>query len=1252
MNAVAGDYTDTTKYHQKQVRFKASRDFLRMPAGFKTVYFDTTECQGCKETLPGWRFLDDLLVTRVVTVTGELALEDSTDVVGLEVPSDTLTSLLAAIQAIAIERRAPKASVGEVQYWDDIRKKWWTLPDMSLHYRVKWASGLSTDSVLTLLNQVADLENVGAVEIPTLSSISCDNDLDPYVPTGLPSDSTMYHLYESVPGTDWIGVNAVCAWGNFDDGTRGAGVTVGILEVPPDTSHEDLNVVMVGNPWSAPAVAHGTATAGIIAAIDTNGVGVAGIAPDCRLMAFNTGEYYDEQMLEAIDSSDVIYIGWAATLDDVYTYETCSTAFARNCVLVAPTGNKGPTADPYEAKPASYDQFVIAVGYTAKNGTVTDQSNRACDTCEPWVDVVAPGTFIRTTYPSDSYNDYTGTSAAAAVVAGMVALYRSYDTLATPEVIESALEASADNSIYGAGYDVRKHGAGFANAGALIAEFQNGATSSSQRNVLAAGQSVGDTVRYLIVTNDSLSTAFEEMRALRHRRGLPADVTTTEVIDTAYSGTDMAEKIRACIRDYHDNHLTAYVLLGGDESVIPVRYAYNNLRGPGVLTPSDFYYACLDGDWNDDADTLYGELEDDVDLIPEVSVGRLPFNDATEVSSFVNKLNLYEQPTNFAWIERVVAIGSKLFSDGDGPALTEAVLDNFSTSFGIARLYDDSAGVADKATYFDSMNVGQGIVFSFTQAHTHGGNFFIRRESSAELIHWDDIDTLSNDSMPSLVFAATCFNNNIDSNCVAEHYIKHDFGGAIAYIGTSYNDFSHKTVDLAKDFFTRLFDSSSHAVGDILNLSRDLHRAKADAFDGSDRHTMFGYTVLGDPALDIWTESPESLMVATPAWLPWGLGNQSFDVTVSSGANPVESVLVCVSEGENIYELAYTNSSGVASFSTVSVPDSSEGSVFISASKHNFIPVDTSMQYTHCGLPGDINNNCALNLTDQTMLINYLFVTFDPLPIPNRGDVNTSCTVNLTDLTTLTNYLFDTTGNPPTLQIGCVTQPAGGRINPESEEGETIAGIAIDVVEQVDGWYVVLETDRELNSLSLDLHTSARPETLPTLLVLPDTTIDMFVGIYNDSTVKVGLIDDQGRGKFSPGTYPLLRVPYAIDISAALAVEMAAGAAAKTYNPVGVGSTSKALPESFTLGQNYPNPFNPSTTIEFALPVAAMVKIEIFNILGQRVRELVNEEFPAGEHSVVWDGAASDGNMQATGVYFYRLTTDAFVSSKKMLLLK
>lgn len=99
--------------------------------------------------------------------------------------------------------------------------------------------------------------------------------------------------------------------------------------------------------------------------------------------------------------------------------------------------------------------------------------------------------------------------------------------------------------------------------------------------------------------------------------------------------------------------------------------------------------------------------------------------------------------------------------------------------------------------------------------------------------------------------------------------------------------------------------------------------------------------------------------------------------------------------------------------------------------------------------------------------------------------------------------------------------------------------------------------------------------------------------------------------------------------------------------PTDVDDGPTSLPDQFTLGQNYPNPFNPETTIPFSLPTRSQVRLEVFNVLGQRVTTLLNEPMAAGEHTIRFDGAAL-----ASGMYFYRLTVDNRQVVRKMVMVK
>lgn len=96
----------------------------------------------------------------------------------------------------------------------------------------------------------------------------------------------------------------------------------------------------------------------------------------------------------------------------------------------------------------------------------------------------------------------------------------------------------------------------------------------------------------------------------------------------------------------------------------------------------------------------------------------------------------------------------------------------------------------------------------------------------------------------------------------------------------------------------------------------------------------------------------------------------------------------------------------------------------------------------------------------------------------------------------------------------------------------------------------------------------------------------------------------------------------------------------------------EALPTEFSLSQNYPNPFNPTTKMVIALPKSAQVEVNVYDILGRKVKTLVNEVRPAGYHTIEWNGTNELNNLVPSGVYFIRMTSGSFTSVKKIVMLK
>ena len=102
-----------------------------------------------------------------------------------------------------------------------------------------------------------------------------------------------------------------------------------------------------------------------------------------------------------------------------------------------------------------------------------------------------------------------------------------------------------------------------------------------------------------------------------------------------------------------------------------------------------------------------------------------------------------------------------------------------------------------------------------------------------------------------------------------------------------------------------------------------------------------------------------------------------------------------------------------------------------------------------------------------------------------------------------------------------------------------------------------------------------------------------------------------------------------------------------SYKYSSVVNVEVSAPENFELSQNYPNPFNPTTNISYQIPKAGFVSLKVYNIIGNEIATLVNQEKPAGDYKVQFDT-----HNLASGTYFYKLTAGGVSLYKKMIVIK
>lgn len=390
-----------------------------------------------------------------------------------------------------------------------------------------------------------------------------------------------------------------------------------------------------------------------------------------------------------------------------------------------------------------------------------------------------------------------------------------------------------------------------------------------------------ENIDHVIITSDVLKDEFQVLADHKINRGVSSKVETLEWITGNYDGIDNQEKIRNFIKDARVSWNTTWVLLGGDTDVVPHRMAYSNFQSVNEYIPTDLYYADLDGDWNADGDSVYGETTDDVDLYPDVFVGRAPVDTIEEASIFVDKTITYESgPSGYE--TSALFLAEYLDSSTNG-GVTKDIIESESIpgNFTVTKQYS-SLGNLDRTNAIAELNKGYGIV-----NHVGHANYSVLSIGSGYLYR-SDMDSLNNFPKSSVLYSEGCWSNALDYDSIAEHFILSPNGGGIAYAGNSrfgwYSPGSPgygPSDRLDRAFFDSLFNKEFYDVGMTLADSKAIY-VSSSTYDSVYRYLQYSLNLLGDPETTIWTVSvSEPSVLSVSAESPKKV-NVSTDFTVNA----------------------------------------------------------------------------------------------------------------------------------------------------------------------------------------------------------------------------------------------------------------------------------------------------------------------------------------------------------------------------------
>ena len=447
---------------------------------------------------------------------------------------------------------------------------------------------------------------------------------------------------------------------------------------------------------------------------------------------------------------------------------------------------------------------------------------------------------------------------------------------------------------------------------------------------------------YLIITDVEFVSPFQELADWKIRRGISTEVKEVSWVLSNYSGYDDPEKIRNCIRDYYANHGTRWVLLAGDTDAVPYREVTDD------YIPCDLYFSDLDSNWDADGDHLYGEEEDQVDMYPEVFVGRAPCGDVSEVQTFVEKCLTYEISPETDYQTEILLAAEELWPGTDGGKLKDYIDSSFiPDNFQATKLYQTS-GNLDWESFRDGMNDGPGIV------NHDGHGDFDALSIGPDAWTNSDMDGLVNGPKYSLLYTGGCNTAGIDADCIGERFVNNPNGGGVAYCGNTRSGWGASSPlegpspQFDIEFFRALFDSSTYRVGKTLARSKIPFIPLAQSPYGYfDRYVMYTLVLLGDPMLEVWTDLPAELTVShAPSFLS---GTDYFEVDVDQ-----DSALVCCVKDGQILGTAYS-SGGTATVQFDSAL-SEEGVIHLAVTKHNYVPYHDTLLVVSSGAPLVIYN--------------------------------------------------------------------------------------------------------------------------------------------------------------------------------------------------------------------------------------------------------------------------------------------------------
>ena len=461
----------------------------------------------------------------------------------------------------------------------------------------------------------------------------------------------------------------------------------------------------------------------------------------------------------------------------------------------------------------------------------------------------------------------------------------------------------------------------------------------------------GSGVDMVIVCSPEHTATFQTLADFKLSLGLPTVVRDTDWIRANYpQGADLQETIRFFLQDALAKWGIRFVLLAGDTDDLPVRRIYSYFKDPPEEIPAELYFADLDGSWNADGDSHFGESTyggtqgDGVDMIADVNLGRVPVRSAADAQLMVDKIIAYSSApdptytTNMSFFAEVLFPATWQIGDPvelitrNGADYAESVNNDYVTpQMDVVRLYETdwlypgSLPESPAATLND-LNTRAHVVL-----HVGHGFRYTMSMGTGSVVANDMLALTNGLDRLACIYALNCTSCAIDYSCLGEAVLLAPLGGGIVVIGTMREAFPNTSVYYQNSFFGYLYGDSL-SVGECFTKSHN-DWALLGSVEGSHRWTQMSYLLIGDPSINVWLKTPETL--ATALVEPYTLTSDTLKLQVSRDGSPLTGARVIATKAGEHRAEALSDAAGL-----VQIPFRAEslGDIAISTLHRNDLP--------------------------------------------------------------------------------------------------------------------------------------------------------------------------------------------------------------------------------------------------------------------------------------------------------------------------